>query len=190
MLPSDQVRVFPSDPKRQQEALGALAQWAIRFSPVVAADGTDGLLLDVTGCQRLFRGERRLVHQLVDAVRRLGFAVRAASAPSVGCAWAVARFAAEPLSIIEQDQIRDVLGPLPTAGLRLDAGIQAALAQVVQECRYGLIERRQLLAVRVEDVRKTGMIVPVADPPGFLLQPIRGLALHESNARFDQTATR
>ena len=130
LLPSDQVRVFPSDPKRQQEALGALAQWAIRFSPVVAADGTDGLLLDVTGCQRLFRGERRLVHQLVDAVRRLGFAVRAASAPSVGCAWAVARFAAEPLSIIEQDQIRDVLGPLPTAGLRLDAGIQAALAQV------------------------------------------------------------
>ena len=38
--------VQPFEPERDQQALEALARWATRFSPVVAVDASDGLLMD------------------------------------------------------------------------------------------------------------------------------------------------
>ena len=131
LLPSDQLWVEPFAPQADVAALGALAEWAVRFSPRVAADvPPDGLLLDITGCQRLFGGERRLVDRVADSVRRLGFGVRVAAAPTFGCARAVARFGRSCRSIIPRGAVHTVLGPLPVGALRIDQATVGALAEV------------------------------------------------------------
>ena len=94
------VHIGPLEPAGDRRRLDALAQWAMRrFSPLVQVDercspGQGGLMMDITGCQRLFGGEENLLAQVAQAVGRLGFAVRVASADTIGCAWAVARYGA------------------------------------------------------------------------------------------------
>ena len=63
-LPHGKVSIEPVNPEQDNQALHTLARWASRFSPTVAVDAPDGLLIDITGCQRVFKGERRLIHQL------------------------------------------------------------------------------------------------------------------------------
>ena len=53
---------------------------------------------------------------------------------------------------------------------------QAASVQVFDQCRDGLVERRQLLGVRFENVRIDGMIIPCAGDAGFGAQAKAGLA--------------
>lgn len=81
----------PADAAGEAAFRGALARWAGRFSPLVAEDGADGLLLDVTGCARLFGGEAALATAVVDGAAGLGLTARAGLADTVGVAWAVAR---------------------------------------------------------------------------------------------------
>ena len=57
------------DPKADRVALESLAVWADRFSPCVHIEGDDTLLLDVSGCHRLFPDEEALLQQVVDALR-------------------------------------------------------------------------------------------------------------------------
>lgn len=159
--------VAPLDPHRDAEALRRLARWAMRFTPVVAIDEPDGLLLDVTGCRRLFRGETRLLRQLIDGLDRLGFTGRAAIAPTFAAAWAVARYATErgddgdgrrgrkPHArgagewIVEPAMLRTTLDPLPIAALRLPAEQVDLLAAVeVRRIEHLLSLSRAQLAAR------------------------------------------
>lgn len=124
------VEVRPHQPEQDRAALSALARWALRFSPVVAPDPPDGLLIDIAGCQRLFRGEPRMMRGLVQAVQRMGFrGARAAVGPTFGCAWAVARFGVDG-AIIAPGHAAQALEPLPVRGLRITPQIEAALADV------------------------------------------------------------
>ncbi|WP_235522833.1 Y-family DNA polymerase [Novosphingobium sp. Leaf2] len=102
------------DPLRVTRELERLAGAMIAFTPLVALDPPDGLVLDITGCAHLFGGERALV----DAVRTLaGYTVRTALADNAAAARALARFGAD---------VRDVRA-LPVAALELDADGQAGL---------------------------------------------------------------
>lgn len=130
LLPPRGLIVEPHRPERDHRALRALAEWATRFTPQVAADPPDGLLLDVTGCERLFHGERSLLQRLVREARRLGVHVRVACAPTFGCAWAIARYGREALAIVREGELRSALASLPVAGLRLDASTVNALREV------------------------------------------------------------
>ena len=44
------------EPARDQAALQRLAHWALRFSPLVEPVEPQTLLIDITGCERLFGG--------------------------------------------------------------------------------------------------------------------------------------
>ena len=92
------LKTLPADPEGDRTTLTGLARWCGRYSPWTAPDpgapGEDGVLLDITGCERLFRGEDRQVSGLVSDIRKLGFTAHAAAAPTIGLAWALARFAA------------------------------------------------------------------------------------------------
>jgi protein ImuB len=94
LLPDGAAVIEPYQPQRERAALEALARWALRFSPIVAVDPPDGLLLDIAGCRRLFGDESRHVRLIGAAVQRLGFRARVAAAPTFACARAVARFGA------------------------------------------------------------------------------------------------
>ncbi len=123
ILAADLVAI-PADPVADRVGLERLATWAVqRYSPVVAPDGDDGLLLDITGVAHLHGGETRLLETLLARVRRFGLAARAAVADTPAAAWAVARHGAADLSIIPPGGTREALADLPVAALRLPSNI-------------------------------------------------------------------
>jgi protein ImuB len=83
----------PRDPAREAQSLAALRRWAGRFSPWVAEEGPEALLIDLTGCAHLFGGEEALFAQVHDDCADLGLTVRAGIADTAGAAWALARYA-------------------------------------------------------------------------------------------------
>ncbi len=82
-----------ADPAGAAAFLASLRRWAGRFSPWVAEEGADALVLDITGCAHLFGGEPGLATEIHADCARLGLTVRIGIADTVGAAWAVARFA-------------------------------------------------------------------------------------------------
>ena len=59
------VRRSPSAPptrKKTAALLERIAEWCDRFSPFVAADPPDGLILDITGAAHLFGGEAAMLN--------------------------------------------------------------------------------------------------------------------------------
>lgn len=73
--------------------LARLADAAVAFTPSLAIEAPDGLVLDISGCAHLFAGEAGLVRRLEQALRSLGVSVlRIAVAPTPEMARALARF--------------------------------------------------------------------------------------------------
>jgi protein ImuB len=128
------LRPEAADPHADAHALGALADWCLRFTPTVALDGADGLTLDVTGCGHLHGGEGVLLARVMGALRGLGFTTRAALADSRRMAWAGARFLADAGSpggvIVPPGGARLVLTPMPVAALGLRSETSAGLARL------------------------------------------------------------
>ena len=122
------IAVAHADDAEDRRLLEAIADWCDRYTPLVALDPPDGLMLDVTGCSHLFGGEAALCRDLDRRLDAQGFAVRVAVAGTVGCAWGVARYG--EAQIIPSGEERQTLAPLPLAALRLDGDTIAALAQV------------------------------------------------------------
>jgi protein ImuB len=120
MLPD--LQVFDGKPGRNLKLLKGLAEWCLRYTPLVAIDAPDGLLLDVTGCTHLKGGERAFLKELTDRLKTAGYHVRPGMADTIGCAWGVARYAASGL-IVPQGTHRNALMPLSPSALRLPAAL-------------------------------------------------------------------
>jgi protein ImuB len=138
--------IAPLQPADDRRRLDALAQWALRYSPLVQVDectspGQGGLLIDIAGCERLFGGEQHLLEKVTADARRLGLHVRVAVADTIGCAWAMSRFGPSPLLLAEAGKNAEVLARLSVAALRLDQKTVDELATV------GLRQVGQLLAL-------------------------------------------
>ena len=84
-----------ADPLAEADFLTHLRRWAGKFSPWVAEEAPDALVIDLTGCAHLFGGEAALLAQAEEDCADLGLTVRAAVADTRGAAWALARFAGE-----------------------------------------------------------------------------------------------
>jgi protein ImuB len=120
--------VVQEDADADAALLEGIADWCLRYTPLVACDAPDGLLLDITGCTHLYNGEHELVADLAGRIERAGFAYRIAIAGTIGAAWATAHYG-EPASYA-CGQERSLLAPLPLAALRLPSATVAALARV------------------------------------------------------------
>jgi len=120
----------PEDAETDASLLESIADWCLRYTPLVACDTPDGLLLDISGCTHLYGGEHELVADLAGRIERAGFAYRIAIAGSIGAAWAAAHYG-EPASYAGSEE-RALLSPLPLAALRLPPVTVAALARVRQ----------------------------------------------------------
>lgn len=77
----------------EQRFLETLQRWAGKFSPWVAPEDGDALVVDLTGCAHLFGGERALMQVVEDDCTDLGLTVLMGLADTRGAAWALARFA-------------------------------------------------------------------------------------------------
>ena len=124
MLPTP-PRLVDHAPIADADALRRLARWATRFTPRVAVDGVDGLVLDVAGSARLFGGLRPLARQVRRSLGDLRLHARVAVAPTAALAWAIARFGEEGLC-----EDKDDLHDLPIAALRVEPEVAEQLAEV------------------------------------------------------------
>ena len=79
----------------EEAFLGALQRWAGKFSPWVAKEGSDALVVDLTGCAHLFGGESPLLEVVQHDCNDLGLTVRMGLADTRGAAWALARYAGQ-----------------------------------------------------------------------------------------------
>src|SRR3546814_2680299 len=66
------LAVVPHDPLLDQQWLDRLAQGCARYTPLVALDAPDGLILDIAGGEHLFGGEAGLVADVEMRFARLG----------------------------------------------------------------------------------------------------------------------
>ncbi|MDW3180659.1 DNA polymerase Y family protein [Roseobacter sp.] len=82
-------------PQEEAGFLVSLQRWAGKFSPWVATEAEDGLVVDLTGCAHLFGGEAALLEVVQQDCTDLGLAVRMGLADTRGAAWALARFAGQ-----------------------------------------------------------------------------------------------
>ena len=125
MVVADARAVFPSlevidnEPQMPVKHLNELAERCIRYTPIVAIDPPNGLILDVTGCAHLWGGEHLYLRDITNRFENAGYDLRAAIADTIGAAWAVCRYG-QKTPIIEPFCQADALLPLPPAALRLE----------------------------------------------------------------------
>lgn len=126
MVPS--LEAVDDEPAADAALLDAVADWAERYTPLVAGDGDNGLLLDITGAAHLFGGEAALIADLTTRLHAQGFFVRAAIADTPGAAHAAARFTGTAL--VPNGGNLTLLEPLSLAALRIDPETVAAMDRV------------------------------------------------------------
>lgn len=82
--------IQPADPKADAESLERLALWILqRFSPIVAVDPPDGIVIESTGADHLHGGEAAMLDALIGRLALSGVAARTAVADSWGAAHAL-----------------------------------------------------------------------------------------------------
>lgn len=117
-----QVKIVEAEPEEDERALTRLADWCLRFSPAVAVDAPDGLLLDIDGCAHLWGGEEALARAMLQRLAAQNIPARLAIADTFAAAWALARCGPDAVTIAAHDDAR-CLAPLPVAALRIDEAI-------------------------------------------------------------------
>lgn len=139
----------PIDRAADQSALRKLADWMVRFSPLVSLDGPgggpegahdDALLLESTGCDHLFAGEAAMARDLAARLAANGYSARLAIAATPGAARALAHAAAQAGSpvVLAAGEERAGLCDLPVEALRLSEETARLLR------RFGLTRIGQL----------------------------------------------
>jgi protein ImuB len=119
------LTIIPANDKEDLKLLEQIADWCDRFTPYVAADAPDGLILDITGAAHLFGGEAAMLSHVTQKIVAQGFAVQAAIAGTSSAARALAKFASGHIAAPGAEA--EALARLPVAALNTDAKIIAAL---------------------------------------------------------------
>ena len=74
-----------ADPHGDADAIERLALWLLRqYSPIVATDQPDGLIMDSDGADHLRGGERMMLTELINTFRARGLQARGAIADTWG----------------------------------------------------------------------------------------------------------
>lgn len=110
-----------ADPAADLVALERLTLWMLtQYSPIVAMDPPDGIVVDTEGADHLQGGEEPMLSRLVNSFRAKGLPARAVVADTWGVAHALARTIAGEARVVPRGQTTDTVAPLPISSLRLD----------------------------------------------------------------------
>lgn len=115
-----QLKILEDKEGREQKLLSAIAEWCIRYTPLVSLDLPDGLLFNCSGCAHLWGGEQHYLDEIINNFQYKGYRVKAAISDTVGSAWAMARFASGNTIIPPKGQ-KVAMAQLPPSALRLEA---------------------------------------------------------------------
>ncbi len=117
-----ELRVCDADHEADRCWLQRLAVGCRRYSPTVAMDPPDAILLEIAGSAHLFAGEAALACELAARMQQAGMTSAHAFAGNPDAALALARFAGAPARD-EDEAVRR----LPVAALRLPTASETAL---------------------------------------------------------------
>lgn len=119
-LPS--LKVINEEPGLTEKLLHNIAHWCIRYTPIVAIDEPEGIMLDISGCTHLWGGEESYLQHIISRLKQHGYDVCISIADTIGTAWAIARFGKEN-SIVGPDAQLEALVSLPVQALRLETAV-------------------------------------------------------------------
>lgn len=123
MVPN--ISVVRTNEAADLRLLKALADWCERYTPLVALDFPQGLLLDITGVSHLFGGEASMLGEIRQAVVALGFTIRLALAGTAETARALAHYATD--MVVQPTGEAEAVALLPAEALQADAAVIHAL---------------------------------------------------------------
>jgi len=145
------LEVFDEKPGRAEKLLLGIGEWCIRYTPVVAIDPPDGILLEISGCAHLWGGERPYLVEILKQLKSKGYTVRGAMADTIGAAWAIARHGTVTPIIRSGEHIPALL-PLPPAALRLNELTQQKLRKLgFRSINSFIYMKRQVLRRHIDD---------------------------------------
>jgi len=107
------LKTLPADTQADLRFQNVLVRWAHRYCPWVGLEGTDGLVLDVTGAAHLFGGEEAMVSDMRLRLSRIGLSVQMGLSDTRGASWALARFKE---GIASEGKTMEALSTLPVPG--------------------------------------------------------------------------
>jgi len=140
--------VATHDPSADHALAERLAGWCERYTPLVALDPPDGLILDITGCAHLFGGEALLLADLCAWMKGFGYEARGAVAGTPDASRALARYGGAQV-VVPSGEDDAAVRPLPIAALGIDTSLVRGLARVGLKRIGDLAERpRTPLAAR------------------------------------------
>jgi len=180
--------VLDYDEAESNKLLIALAEWCIRYSPIISIDVPDVLILDVSGCTHLWGGEENYLNDIHKKFSDFGYTIRTAMADTIGTAWAVCHFG-NTMSIIETGKEVKALTTLPAAALRLEPiiieklhklglktiGSFITMPNTALKRRFGQSILKRLAQALGEEMEITDPIIPITPFQERLtsLEPIR-----------------
>lgn len=141
------LEVMDNKPDLSDKLLKRLAEWCIRFTPIVGVDPPDGLFFDATGCSHLWGGDEQYLADIIKKINARGYDVRASIADTPGVAWAVARFG-KGCTVIPAGMHFQALFPLPPEALRLEP------LSVERLHKLGLHQVRQFINMPRDSLRR------------------------------------
>ncbi len=151
---SEQVVSFERDEQKEIEKLEQLAQWAYQFTPLVSIRTPASLILEVSGCLKLFKGLDNLKVKIRAGLEQLGFRVSIGvnRTPLSALVFAEAGISDSQISDSQvsngMDHVRKSLAPVPISFLRIDENIREALN------RMGISNCDQLLQLPVDGLNR------------------------------------
>lgn len=120
----------PQDDLRESRLLGALHVWADRFSPRIALDPSDGLILDVTGCAHLFEGEQEMAELILKEAHDLTVTTRIGIANTRRAARGFARYGAADVTVSDPSREHTQVDALPVTALDQNASTENDLRRL------------------------------------------------------------
>ncbi|MBY4618061.1 MULTISPECIES: Y-family DNA polymerase [Rhizobium] len=116
------LQMVDADPIADTAALERLTVWALtQYTPIVAMDAPDGIVMDTEGADHLQGGEDLMLSGIVNRFRAKGLTARVAIADSWGAAHALARVSKRDTVIAARHETSRFVERLPISSLRLPA---------------------------------------------------------------------
>jgi protein ImuB len=109
---ASQLLVRTRDCAKQAKALAGIAAWATQFTPTVSLASPNEVLIEISGCLRLFGGLRPLSGRIRNSLAELGYRGIVALAPTPTAALIFSR-AGINTSIDDRHELRRMLAPRP-----------------------------------------------------------------------------
>ncbi|MGO7530867.1 Y-family DNA polymerase [Rhizobium leguminosarum] len=114
------LRMIDADAAADAAALDRITMWALsQYSPIVAVDAPDGIVMDTEGADHLQGGEERMLTSIANRFRAKGLTARVAIAETWGAANACARAISRETVIVPRGETVRAVEKLPLSLLRL-----------------------------------------------------------------------